>query len=369
MKKLGLGLMRLPLTDPDDPKSLDYAACNALVDRFLQRGFTYFDTAYAYHGGMSESVVRRCLVERHPRETFCVADKMPIWLAKKPEDYPPLFAQQLERTGLSYFDVYLLHALGQSSYEKTVERGGFDFVRRMKDEGKIRHLGFSYHDGAELLDRILTEHPEMEIVQLQVNYVDWDSEGVQARRCCEVAARHGRKVVVMEPVKGGTLAHVPPAAEQILRAAAPERSPAVWALRFAAAQDPVVMVLSGMSNAAQLEENMDALAEFRPLSDTERAALDQAAQTIAAATAIPCTACRYCVDDCPMHIAIPNYFALYNDQHQFGMGASNPSYYSNLTKRFGMASACIRCGVCESHCPQHLDIRGWLEKVAQAFGK
>jgi predicted aldo/keto reductase-like oxidoreductase len=370
MMKLGFGLMRLPLTDPQDPKTIDYQEVNRLVDRYLEEGFTYFDTAWAYHGEMSESVVRRCLSERHPRESFVVADKMPIWLAKKPEDYPPIFEEQLRRTGLSYFDIYLLHALGHSSYEKTEQRGGFDFVRRMHDEGRIRHLGFSYHDNAELLDRILREHPEMEYVQLQINYADWENEGIQARRCYETAAAHGRKVIVMEPVKGGILAQLPTEAEELLRARDPEASMASWALRFAASPPEVAVVLSGMSNREQLEDNMAHLGrDFRPLSDEERALLDRAAEIVQGQVAIACTGCRYCMEECPQNIDIPDYFALYNDQQRFGMGLSNPSYYSNLTKRFGMASQCIDCGLCETRCPQHLDIRGGLKKVAEVFGK
>lgn len=369
MKKLGFGLMRLPLTDETDPGSIDYERVSALVDAFLARGFTYFDTAYAYHGGKSESVIRRCLAERYPRDAFFVTDKMPVWLAKTPEDFPRLFAQQLERCGLTYFDGYLLHALGQSTYDKTREQGGFDFLKQMKAEGKIRHMGISYHDDAALLDRILKEQPELELVQMQINYLDWESETIQARRCYETAERHGKKVVVMEPVKGGILARLPEETERAFRAYRPGAGAASWALRFAASVPAVEVVLSGMSDEIQLRENMDALDPFVPLDGEERRLVQEAARQIGAAIAIPCTACRYCVEDCPQNIAIPAYFALYNDQKQFGMGLSTRSYYGNLNRRYGRASDCVGCGLCEGRCPQHIEIRKYLAEVAEVFGK
>lgn len=367
MKKLGFGLMRLPLLQPQDVTSIDEAQLCRMVDRFLEEGFTYFDTAYPYHKQTSEGAIKRALVERHPRESFLLADKMPTYLVEKEEDFPRYFKEQQERCGVEYFDYYLLHTLDRNLYEKTKKFGGFAFVKKMKGEGKIRKMGFSFHDTADILDKILTEQPEMEFVQLQINYIDWESEKVQSRLCYEVARKHGKPVIVMEPVRGGALAAVPGEAEKKMKLVQPELSVPSWAVRFAASLDGVFMVLSGMSNEEQLMDNMSYMKEFAPLSEKERQTVDEAAQIIRSTITIPCTACRYCVDGCPQNIPIPEYFAAINQMEQTRDKDEAKKTYKKLIEEDGRgkASACIGCRQCEDHCPQHIDITGWLAKTAK----
>ena len=372
MKKLGFGLMRLPLTDPEDPKSIDEKQLWEMADRFLAEGFTYFDTAYPYHQGSSELAVKKMLAERYPREAYVLADKLPLYCTNSLEDYERVFAEQLEKTGAGYFDYYLLHAMDQERYEKHEALGAFAFVQRLKQEGKIRNAGFSFHDTAEVLDRILSEHPEVDFVQLQINYLDWDSQEVQSRKCYETAVKHGKKVIVMEPVKGGYLASLPEKAAALLQEAAPEQSLAAWAVRFAASLPNVMMVLSGMSDLQQMADNTSYMKEFKPLSEKEQKLLWEAARITDESIAIPCTACRYCVDGCPEHIAIPDLFALYNKQYRFGAFPSHKSSYKSLTdkeKGHGSPEDCIGCRQCEGQCPQHIGIVDWLKKVGAEFTK
>ena len=368
-KKLGFGCMRLPLTDPEDFTKVDIAQVERMVDTFLERGFTYFDTAYMYHEFLSEKIVRRTLVERHDRSAFTLATKLPTMFLKAEGDQERIFAEQLEKCGVEYFDYYLLHNLNVSNYRKVGQFGSFAFAARLKAEGKIHHLGFSFHDSAELLDEILTAHPETEFVQLQINYLDWENESIQSRKCYETARRHGKPVVVMEPVKGGTLARLPEEAEKLFRTVRPDLSPASWAIRYAAGLDGVMMVLSGMSSMEQLDDNTSYMQDFEPLNAEERAAVDKAVGIINRAIAVPCTACRYCVDGCPKKIAIPEYFALYNNTKQsLNKGFSVQSvYYDNLAQSHGRASECIGCCKCETSCPQHRPIVESLRKVAETF--
>lgn len=368
IKKLGFGLMRLPLLQEDDPTSIDMPQFEKMVDQYLAQGFTYFDTAYPYHEEKSEEATRKALVERHPRESFLLADKMPVWLVNEPEDYDRIFAQQLTRCAVEYFDFYLLHCLGDVNYTNSIKHGGFAFMERLKAEGKAKHIGFSFHDTADVLEQILTEHPEMEFVQLQINYLDWENNSIQARKCYEVATRHGKPVIIMEPVKGGSLANIPAAAEQLFREKRPDMSMASWAIRFAASLENVLVVLSGMSNLAQMEDSLSFMGDaFQPVTAEEQAIIDKAAAIIAKSIAIPCTACRYCVDGCPQSIPIPDYFSLFNDQHQFGHFGNHDNYYMNLAKTHGKASDCIACGQCEEHCPQHIEIIEKLKEVASVF--
>ena len=363
MKKLGFGLMRLPLLDGNDQKSFDKEQICRMADSFMEQGFTYFDTAYMYHDGGSECVVKEVLVDRHPRDSFLLATKLPTMMLKEEADMERIFSDQLEKTGAGYFDYYLLHSLTKENYEISTRLGAFDFVMQKKKDGLARRIGFSYHDNAELLDEILTAHPEMEFVQLQINYLDWEDNGVQSRKCYEVARKHGKDIIVMEPVKGGTLANVPPRAEKLLKEKEPDNSVASWAVRFAASCEGVIMVLSGMSNMQQLTDNTGYMAEFRPLDDEERALVFKVADIINTAVSVPCTACRYCVEGCPMNIPIPEYFALYNAEKQ----GTAESTYEETGKGLGKASDCIECGQCEGHCPQHLEIIKLLKDVAVTF--
>ena len=371
VKKLGFGLMRLPAVDEADKSKVDVERVCHLADRFLAEGFTYFDTAACYHSGNSEQAVREAVAKRYPREAYTITDKLSLFMLKEASEMPGFFEKQLENCGVEYFDYYLLHALDEGAAKQAEEWGAFDFMLEKKAKGLVKHVGFSFHDKAEVLDKILTRHPEMEYVQLQLNYADWEDSEVQSRKCYEVCVKYGRPVLVMEPIKGGMLANVPAEAEALLKGARPEMSVASWAIRFAASQENVFMVLSGMSDEQQVEDNLSYMKDFAPLSDEEKDLVAKSAAIIKSKEKVPCTGCRYCTDGCPMKIAIPDYFKLLNRISMFGEGqlASVKSIYKDRTEKegHGKASDCVGCRQCEEHCPQHLPITEYLEEAAKIF--
>ena len=369
-KKFGFGCMRLPMKDG----KIDFEECNRMVDAFMEAGFTYFDTAKGYLGGLSEVAVRECVVKRYPRESFTLTDKLTMNFFDKESDIRNVFEKQLETCGVSYFDYYLMHAQGKVNYEKYKKCRAYEVAQELKAEGKIRHVGLSFHDNAEYLDMILTEHPEVELVQIQLNYVDYDDPGVQSRKCLEVCEKHQKPVVVMEPVKGGSLVNLPAEADNILKGLngssnAINYSNAGLAIRFAASCKQVFMVLSGMSSLEQMQDNIATMKDFEPLNETEHAAIKKVCEIFKAQNLIPCTACRYCVDGCPKKILIPDLFADMNAKKQHHDWNSDYYYNQVHTQGHGKASDCIKCGKCEKACPQHLEIRTLLEQVAGVFEK
>ena len=372
MKKLGFGLMRLPLLDKNDKKSIDVELTKQMVDTFLERGFTYFDTAWMYCSFESENAIRKALVERHPRDSYTLADKLHSGFIKTKEDRDRIFEEQRRKTGVEYFDYYLIHDVTREHYAVYEELDCFSWIVDKKQKGLVKQIGFSFHDTAEFLEEVLQKHGKIfDFVQLQINYLDWDSKGVQSRLCYEVATKYGLPVIVMEPVKGGTLAKkLPEEVDRMFHAYHEDWSSPSWAIRFAASLDNVMMVLSGMSDMAQMLDNTGFMADFTPLNETEMKVVKTAADMINANIAIPCTGCEYCVDGCPMNIAIPQYFSLYNAEKQEMPDKDftpHGGYYDNLTLKFGKASDCIGCGQCESMCPQHLPIIDDLRLVAECF--
>lgn len=371
-KKLGFGLMRLPLTNPEVDTSIDIDQCCKMTDTFLERGFNYFDTAWMYHNFTSEKAVKEFLINRHPRESFTLTSKLHSGFFNDLEGRDKIFNEQLEKTGAGYFDYYLIHDVNHGNYDRYLELDCFNWLKAKKEAGLVKHIGFSFHGDAPLLERVLTEQTDIEFVQLQINYLDWESDNVQSRRCYELCEKFDKQVIVMEPVKGGNLANLPEYIAEPMKKMHPDWSLSSWAVRFAASHKNIFMVLSGMSSIAQLEDNTSYMQDFEPLNDEEIAILMDAAEKIRKDIAVPCTGCSYCTSGCPMQIAIPKYFELYNNDKkiikEWGWKEKRAEY-EELTKTFGCAGECIGCGQCEGICPQHLPIVSKLQEVAAHYGK
>lgn len=361
-KNFGFGCMRLPMNGEE----VDLEQTKKMVDIFIEQGFNYFDTAHGYIQGKSEKALKECLTSRYPRDKYILTNKLTANFFKKEEDIRPLFESQLEICGVDYFDFYLMHAQGAGNYAHFKECHAYETAFELKKEGKVRHVGISFHDKPEVLEQILTEYPEVEVVQIQFNYVDYDDPAVQSRACYEVCRKHNKPVIVMEPVKGGNLVNLPEDAKAVLDELY-GGSPASYAIRFAAGFPGMMMVLSGMSSMEQMNDNLSYMKDFQPLNEAELAAVKKVQEIFKSKNLIPCTACRYCIDGCPKHISIPDLFAIMNTKQIYHDW--NANYYYNVvhTAPGRKASDCLKCGKCEKVCPQHLQIRNLLEDVAKEF--
>lgn len=363
-KNFGFGCMRLPMNGDQ----VDIAETTRMVDEFLAQGFNYFDTAHGYIGGKSELAMKECLTSRYPREAYSLTDKLTDSYFKTEADIRPFFESQLEACGVDYFDFYLMHAQNADNFKKFKACRAYETAFALKAEGRIRHVGLSFHDRAEVLDQILTEYPQIEVVQIQFNYLDYDDIAVQSRKCYEVCRKHGKPVLVMEPVKGGSLVNLPEEAKKVLDDLH-GGSPASYAIRFAAGFPGMMMVLSGMSDLEQMKDNLSYMRDFKPLNETELAAVNKVQEIFHKMNMIPCTACRYCVEGCPKQISIPDLFAIMNIK-QLHHDWNADYYYEEVHTAPGRrASDCLKCGKCEKICPQHLPIRKLLEEVAKEFDK
>ncbi|MDO4460712.1 MAG: aldo/keto reductase [Clostridia bacterium] len=373
-KKLGFGLMRLPLLDSNDSGSVDIETLKGMVDSFIEQGFTYFDTAWMYCAFKSEEAVKEALVSRYPRDKFTLATKLHAGFLNSAEDMDRIFNEQLRKTGAEFFDYYLVHDINSHSINKYNRFDIWSWIQDKKEKGLVKHIGFSFHDGPELLDEVLTAHPFFEFVQIQLNYLDWNSAGVQSKKCYDICVKHNKPVITMETIKGGLLSNISPEAEKLYKEYNADMSVSSWAVRFAASLENVKIVLSGMSTPEQLADNTSYMRDFRPLNKEEQELVSRVTEIIESENAIPCTGCSYCTDGCPMNIAIPKYFSAYNGEKKENPDGSKgwtPSseYYDNLAANFGKASECIACGQCEAICPQHLPVIENLKLVTKTFEK
>lgn len=363
--KLGFGLMRLPKKVSG---KIDIEQTKKMVDLFMDAGLNYFDTAYVYDGGDSERAAKEALVDRYPRESFTLATKLCAWMgAHNEQTAKQQFYTSLERTGAGYFDFYLLHALQAGNYKKYDEYHIWDFVKEQKEKGLIRHWGFSFHATPDILDEILTSHPDVEFVQLQLNYADWENPDVTARANYEIAREHGKSIIVMEPVKGGALANPPAAVRKVFDGTGSNTSYASWAIRYAASLEGIITVLSGMSNIAQMEDNLSYMKDFKPLNIQEQVAIRRAQEAMGSIRSIPCTACHYCTACCPKQIPIPEIFVARNKQLIWGQLEEGKAAYAQSVTGAGTASDCIACGQCERACPQQIKVIERLRDCAEVF--
>jgi predicted aldo/keto reductase-like oxidoreductase len=366
MPKLGFGMMRLPEKDG----VIDHEHVCRMVDKYMSAGMNYFDTAYVYHGGKSEVAAREALVKRYPRDSFMIATKLPAWEIKTESDIERIFNEQLERCGVDYFDLYLLHSVEDGNNYDTYEKYDcFSWGWKKKEEGKIRHLGFSYHGSPELLSEILDKHPDIEFVQIQYNYLDRTNPVVRSQELYDILAERNIPIIIMEPIRGGMLAGFDPQIEAKFKALQPEKSIASWALRFVGSQPAVMTILSGMSTEEQMDDNIGTFTNFEPLSEEETKAVDEVTADILSMPQIGCTACKYCCDGCPMSISIPDIFRTINTLRRYPDDWRSKNFYSGLIGRSGKASDCIGCGQCESVCPQHLPIIELLKEAAGILGR
>lgn len=361
--KLGFGLMRLPMNGED----VDLEQTCKMVDLFLEKGYKYFDTAYVYISGKSEEAVKEALVKRHPRDSFYIATKLPSWNLNSAADADRIFNEQLERTGAGYFDFYLLHNMSSGTIDDFEKVDCWKWAMEKKEKGLIKNFGFSCHDGPEFLDKVLTAHPEVDFVQLQVNYADWEASNVQSGACYDMVVKHGRPVIIMEPVKGGTLSSLRPELEDVFKKADPDASVASWAFKFVSSLPGAAVILSGMSNVEQVEDNLNTFSKLKPLTQDEKNVIENVREIMAKADTVPCTACKYCVDGCPMNIDIPGIFRTYNNGKTYAFTERLTGEYDMRLKKH--ASDCIKCGQCESICPQHISVMDKLDEVAEKFGK
>ena len=366
--KFGFGCMRLPLTDENNPASVDQELFNQMVDRYMEKGFNYFDTSYAYHGGTSETAIRKAVVERYPRESFQICDKMPTWALTSEEDNDKFVNEMLERLAIDYFDVFFIHNINVPWLKLAEKYNTFEYIKKMKENGVARKIGFSFHDDSKLLKKVLDKYGDfLDIAQLELNYLDWDDPSIEARKCYELCVEHGLDVYVMEPLKGGVIVNLPDEIKNDFEEFNPDKSIASFAIRFCASLDSVKMVLSGMSKMSDLDDNIDTYENFEPLTDNESEFLENMALKLREKVAVPCSECRYCIDACPEMIPIPEYFNIYNTSKNQPQSNIYRLYYDKLGDEKVPASECTYCGTCIEHCTQKIDIPEELEKLCEHF--
>ena len=366
--KFGFGCMRLPLTDENNPSSVDQELFNQMVDRYMEKGFNYFDTSYAYHGGVSETAIRKAVVERYPRESFQICDKMPTWALTSEEDNDKFVNEMLERLAIDYFDVFFIHNINVPWLKLAEKCNTFEYIKKMKENGVARKIGFSFHDDSKLLKKVLDKYGDfLDIAQLELNYLDWDDPSIEARKCYELCVEHGLDVYVMEPLKGGVIVNLPDEIKNDFEEFNPDKSIASFAIRFCASLDSVKMVLSGMSKMSDLDDNIDTYENFEPLTDNESEFLENMALKLREKVAVPCSECGYCIDACPEMIPIPEYFNIYNTSKNQPQSNIYRLYYDKLGDEKVPASECTYCGTCIEHCTQKIDIPEELEKLCEHF--